>query len=313
LAEDQQGERRPRDTEEIEAVEAELAPDDGGGSAGAVADGAGAPADATGGSVAPTADAPTSGPASDGTGVPARTDEGTGAPASLEEAELGSPTAGPASTVGAGWRPTLGDGVPPTPNATVPASRKASREAARSRRTTWFGVGGVAVVAVVLGAVVWLVARGDGEATEALSVATVPVGVTVTADPPTPTITPSRRPAATPFAQALPTEVGAFALVASEIDDAWSVLGAVEAYTLTYSDGASEVTVQAGQWLTPVAAAAALAAIEAEEPAQTGASPGGSATAEPVGDRIAWANETAVFTVAAPGGAAVAFEAQFPM
>jgi hypothetical protein len=158
----------------------------------------------------------------------------------------------------------------------------------------WIAVAGVAALAVVLAVVIVLVGRGKEEPP---AEPPTPVVVTKTVAPPSPTVTAVPPPGSTPFAQALPTAVGAYALTRAAEFPNWADAGAIEAYALTYSDGETEIRVTAGQWPTAEAAASAMEAA----PLSTDTS----------GDK--WQNETAIFTVDAPPEAAEAFAAQFPM
>jgi hypothetical protein len=263
----------PRDTEEIQAVAAVLGVASGEPDPAADADDAGLPASAVG---------------SDDAATPSGT------------------SASPASAVGQGWVPpgAADDDDESGPAASAaPASRKASREAAKSKRTVWIAVAAVVVAAIVLTAVIVLTSRG-GEPEAAPT--PDPVVVTETAVPPEATLSPIAAPGETPFAQALPLVVGAFALVDSAEYAPWVGAGAIEAYVLTYSNGQEAVTVAAGQWPDAEAANSALTGIDtAALFAEVAETPGDS--------EVAWTNETAVFAVNGPTEIADSFANLFPM
>jgi hypothetical protein len=80
---------------------------------------------------------------------------------------------------------------------------------------------------------------------------------------PTPTVQAVERERATAFQMSLPDEVLAFA-VAGQVEDLELLdAGATEAYVLTYTDGAREVTLRTSQWATLDEAVAAMARLEA--------------------------------------------------
>ncbi|MDR1152411.1 MAG: hypothetical protein LBK72_08050 [Bifidobacteriaceae bacterium] len=212
------------------------------------------------------------------------------------------PATGGAATSGTGgWRPVASaePGEPTSGSAEPRASRKATREAAKSKRKVWIAVGAVAATAVVLTVAVVMVARARTAAPEAPP--PEPVVVSVTVPPPSPTLSPVALPAETAFAQVLPRTVGEFALREADSYPEWSADGAIEAYLLVYGDGTTEVGVIAGQWPTPDAAAAARDASPALD--TTPLSAGG----------VTWVNETAVIAVGGPADLAERFEALFPM
>ncbi|MDR0432957.1 MAG: hypothetical protein LBH48_06590 [Bifidobacteriaceae bacterium] len=185
---------------------------------------------------------------------------------------------------------------PPVEVADVQATRKSTREAAKSKRKVWFISGGVGLLAIVLAVVVFFVARGRSAPEEPVEVE--PVVVTETAPPPTPTVSPVDLPAETAFAQALPSTLAEFALVEAQFHPDWLSQGATEAYALVYSDGSVTVNVIAGQW--PSAGAAA------EADTGTAAGAGTSSTQ--------WVNETAVFQATSQSPeAAEKIAALFPM
>ncbi|MDR1293878.1 MAG: hypothetical protein LBK59_02785 [Bifidobacteriaceae bacterium] len=221
-------------------------------------------------------------------------------PVAAEHASGASGSGESDSTGTHGWRPVV-PAEPDEPSA-IPAdrqaSRKATREAAKSKRKIWVSVAGVVVVAAVLTVVVVMVARGR---TAPPVPPPEPVVVSVTVAPPSPTISPVALPAETAFARAMPLTVGEFALSEANAYPEWSADGAIEAYRLVYSDGVTEVPVIAGQWPTPEAAAAARS---------SGLASDGATPSEP---GVTWANETAVIAVGGPVDLAQRFADLFPM
>ncbi|OLT54241.1 hypothetical protein BJF88_09860 [Cellulosimicrobium sp. CUA-896] len=177
----------------------------------------------------------------------------------------------------------------------------------RRRLVVLLGLVLVVGLVVTLLALVWPgFARSDAQGEPAPT-------VTVTADAPTPAIEPVERTASTPFAQALPATVLDLALRSDAGTDAWTAAGALEAYELVYADaegdGATTVTVVAGQWPTPEEAeTAATALLDGAEPTSRDdvtvegetvgtvvvvPGDGGSAT-------VTWRNGTAVLQATGP-------------
>lgn len=181
---------------------------------------------------------------------------------------------------------------------------------ARGRRQPplwlWIAAG---VLAVGLATVIALLLgnRGGGPVPEA-EVVTLPV--------PTPTVSAIARDPGTPFYDALPSEVLAFALSASADSPEMLDAGALEGYQLDYTDGAQTVTVLAGQWPTAEEASAAAAILvtaasdgAAAEPTTApvevdGTEVGTATTIEHDGTTtIVWTNGTAVLQASGPSAA----------
>ncbi len=146
-------------------------------------------------------------------------------------------------------------------------------------------VGLLVVVGLVLALLAWVwpgFARSDAGADPEPT-------VTVTADPPTPTLEPVARTGTTAFAQALPDSVLDLVLRSDSATDAWTAARALEAYQLEYADGegddATRVTVVAGQWPTSAEAEAAaddlVAAAGTPRTRATSRSPGRSRAGTP--------------------------------
>ena len=86
-----------------------------------------------------------------------------------------------------------------------------------------------------------------------------PPAATVTLPPPSPTVDPIDPGDGTEFFDALPRTLLSYALATSEADADAVVAGALEAYTLTYTDGGDvTLTVQAAQYPDATKAEAAL-------------------------------------------------------
>jgi hypothetical protein len=221
------------------------------------------------------------------------------------EAGGGAQSDGPSpAPVGEGWvPPPLDDDDEPGDAGEPPASRKATRQAAKSKRTVWVAVAAVAAVAVVGAIAVVLVAKGR---TGDVAATPPSVVVTVTAPAPTPTVSPITLPGGTAFAAALPATVGAFALVGVAEFEPWEQAGAIEAYDLLYTDGEDSIAVIAGQWPDAAAAEAALGAVDPDELL--------AGTSGVTGDETqVWANQTAVFAAGGPQGMTQSFADLFPM
>ncbi|MDO8121813.1 hypothetical protein Q6346_10870 [Isoptericola sp. b490] len=187
---------------------------------------------------------------------------------------------------------------------------------ARGRRQPpiWLWVvAGVLLVGVATTIGLLLGNRGGGPVPEA-EVVTLPV--------PTPTVSPIARDTGTPFYDALPSTVLAFALSGTGQDEGMVNDGALEAYRLQYTDGSATLTLLAGQWPTTDEAAAeyqTLAqqlAAEASASAQPGAEPSAGSTASPAGPEegavLADGQEVGRFTYAphADGSATIVWSNQ---
>jgi hypothetical protein len=118
---------------------------------------------------------------------------------------------------------------------------------------------GLVVVGLVVAAVVMLTRdKSDSQGT--------PVAATVTIPVPTATVEPIAREGGTAFQQALPSEVLAFALTEMVEHEPLLVSGAIEGWKLTYTDGAENVVVYAGQWRDSASAEAVFDAVLAANP-----------------------------------------------
>lgn len=212
------------------------------------------------------------------------------------------------------------------------APRRGRQRSPRSRRGLWIGLAILVVVLVGAGAAAALL-LGGGEPTPSASPAPVVLPT------PTPTIAPAARDTTTPFQQALPDTVLAFA-VASQAEAVGAIdAGALEAYDMTYTDGAQEVGLLAAQYATADAATAAMTSLLAQAPAESGsgATADPPATAQPVlprdepvtvggvpvgrvvisgageSARAVWTNGTALFVLEGPSDVVPAFYDAFPM
>jgi hypothetical protein len=151
-------------------------------------------------------------------------------------------------------------GPPGATPATVPPARRSGRP------PLWLLIlVGVLIVAAIVTAIA-LSQNGGAEPEPTQAAQEPPPDVVVTLPVPTPTIEPVPREPGTAFFQALPSTVLAYALTAAGPDPGLVATGALEGYTLTYSDGGStQLVVLAGQWATPEGANAALDAVIARE------------------------------------------------
>ncbi|WP_225752898.1 hypothetical protein [Actinotalea sp. Marseille-Q4924] len=183
-------------------------------------------------------------------------------------------TRGPAGapTDGAAGAGSAGNGATPGDGATDDGARGTA-----GRGRLWAVLAAVVVVIGVVVAVLLLVNRP--QAPEAPEPA--PQAETVTLPPPTPTIDPVPLPeGASPFLQALPQVVLAYALTEVSEEPALLAEGALEAYRLVYEDGGRQIVATAGQWRSAeavearfdevVAAEAAAAGVPVEQPGADG-------------------------------------------
>ncbi|MDF9878364.1 hypothetical protein [Cellulosimicrobium cellulans] len=201
-------------------------------------------------------------------------------------------------------------------------SRPASAAVYRRRRLVAL-VGLLLVVGLVLAFLAWGwpgFARADAAADPEPT-------VTVTADPPTPTLEPAARTGTTAFATALPDTVLDLVLRSDSATDAWTAARALEAYQLVYADGdgddATTVTVVAGQW--PTVAEAETAATDlvtaAGEPTDTGdvevaGEVAGTYAVTPAADgqaTVTWRNGTAVLQATGPADVVTDVYEAFPL
>jgi hypothetical protein len=140
--------------------------------------------------------------------------------------------------------------------------------------------------------------------------------VTITAPPPTPTVTPSPRESLTAFYNQIPSEVGAYALVATATPDPdFEAAGAYDSYALTYSDGAHEITLSAGQWRSEADAADAFDELGGHSgwPGEVDLTDTVCPEPSEADTDALWRNTTAIFQVKAPDGGAAQFFCLMPM
>lgn len=147
------------------------------------------------------------------------------------------------------------------PRSEPPQPGPRTRPTPRRRRRA---VGAVAAFALVVAVVTAVVLAGGG-----LRGSTAPEPVVLPT--PTPTVEPVNRGTTTDFQRALPDAVLAF-VVADQVEDPGLLdAGAVEAYTLTYTDGSREVILRTGQWPTVQAVTEAMTTLVAEAGQDPGA------------------------------------------
>ena len=160
------------------------------------------------------------------------------------------------------WEPVHGAGGDATPpGGPVPPPRDGGAPTppqGRSRRRLWWLVALVVVVVAGVVTAVLLLSNGAPEPV------VVPQTETVTLAPPSPTVEPVEPASSTPFLDALPRTVLAFALSGTTDDEDLVAAGALEAHRLTYTDGSVDLTVRAGQWPDAQGAAAAFASLTEE-------------------------------------------------
>ena len=198
----------------------------------------------------------------EGPSVPGPRRDRSGRPAPAAGAVPGH-AAGPAAPDGDGDTPD-GDGDTPDGDDQAPARR---------RPPLWMLIAaGVLVIGLVVAAV--LVFGNDPEPTAAQQTLEAEV---VTLPVPTPTVDPIAREAGTPFFEALPSTVLAYALSAVEPYPTMVAAGALEGHRLGYTDGEQDIVVVAGQWATAESAAAAYQAMVAEQTAAVAAAGGSDA------------------------------------
>jgi hypothetical protein len=162
---------------------------------------------------------------------------------------------------------TRGPAGPPTDGAAGAgaSTRGPSHGAERSpgRGRLWAVLAAVVVVIGVVLVVLFVVNRPEAPAA---APEPPPVAETVTLPPPTPTIEPVALPeGASPFLQALPREVLAFALTEVAEEPGLVAEGALEAHRLVYDDGARQIVATAGQWRDTDAVAARFDQVLAAE------------------------------------------------
>ncbi|MDR2722589.1 MAG: hypothetical protein LBB54_02490 [Cellulomonadaceae bacterium] len=205
-----------------------------------------------------------------------------------------------------------------------PSQGRPSPEVLRRRRLVVFGAAGTLVIAV---AAVTAFAWPGFARPEPAPVPTI----TVTPTPPTPTHTPSPRSGEqTSLTDALPDSVLQYVQVGMTTLDKWQDDGAVEAWTVTYADGAessaSTIVVEVGQWRQGEAAQAFLTDQLDGTSGQTGdVSVGGTVvgaytliapqgTDSPTAQgELWWRNDTVVFRASGPASALQAFFSAYPL
>lgn len=157
----------------------------------------------------------------------------------------------------------------------------------RRRPPVWLLVViGLVVVGAVVAAI--LVLTNDKAETPV-----VPEAETVTLPVPTPTVTPMAREAGTAFQEAIPSTVLDYVMSAMAEHDPLLVAGAVEGWAVTYTNGAQDVALYAGQFRDAAAAEAAFDQVLAANPIDAGAT---DATTEPPADDAAAPTDGATST-----------------
>lgn len=197
---------------------------------------------------------------------------------------------------------------PPTPR---------SREQLRRRRL--IATAGAAVIVVAVAVLTFVLL--NREAPDPVVLEPIP-GETFTAPVPTPALEPVGRDTSTAFLGSLPDTVLQWSLSAQQVPlEDLLAAGALEAASLTYTDGEQEVALVTAQWRSPEAAAAAIAAlgIEGEPVRSEEVLVGGSAVGtmalygHGAQDRVVWTNGATSFAVVAPPDAGENFYDAFGM
>ncbi|MFF2270010.1 hypothetical protein ACFVTZ_17240 [Cellulosimicrobium cellulans] len=237
-----------------------------------------------------------------------------------------SPGGSPTGRATAPARPGAGPAARRPTDAVGASDRRHSRPASSAvyrRRRLVVLVG----LLLVVGLVVALLAWGWPGFARADAAADPEPAVTVTADPPTPTLEPVARTGTTAFAQALPDTVLDLVLRSDSATDAWSTDRALEAYELVYADGegdeATTVTVVAGQWPTVAEAETAAGDLVAAagEPTDTGdvevaGEVAGTYAVTPAADgqvTVTWRNGTAVLQATGPADVVTDVYSAYPL
>lgn len=215
----------------------------------------------------------------------------------------------PESTVKPAFEPTGASSGQSTAASRSSATRP-TKEALRRRRIVASAIAGVIVLAVVA-LVIFLSTRGEPDP---IVLDPIP-GETITAPVPTPAVAPVERDTSTALLAALPNAVLQWSVAAQAGADEVRALGALEAHTLTYTDGSAQLTVLTAQWRTPEAAQAYVASLglEGTPIREEDVLVGGQATGRmavysgEAADTVVWTNGNTSFFVTAPVGAGATF------
>lgn len=208
-----------------------------------------------------------------------------------------------------------------SPGSENDARTRSGRDRQPRRPGLWLILVGVIVVLAVAAVLIW---QGTQEPQEPVT----PPPVTITNALPTPQITPIAKESGSAFYDLLPETVLQYALTASDPDTSDDVARALEAFTLTYSDGADHsITVTASQWesvqdaakhierIDQLAAEAAPDAALTQEPVDVRGEEVGTATlrlSETEG-QVTWSNGTSVLTAVGPVADIENFYTAFPI
>lgn len=214
--------------------------------------------------------------------------------------------------------PTPGQGVRGSGSATpgAPGAPGAPSAAALRRRRILVLLGAVVAVAAVVLAVM-LLNRPDPEP---IVLDPLP-GETVIGPTPTPAVPPIERDTSTALLAALPDAVLGWAVSDQAVVQELLDLGALEAYTLTYTAEADEVTLVVASWRSPEAAQGYVDSLglegvpSREEDVLVAGEPVGRMQAFTAGDvdRVVWTNGATSFAVLAPTGQGTVFYDAFGM
>ncbi|MCH4159233.1 MAG: hypothetical protein LKF35_03840 [Bifidobacterium minimum] len=188
------------------------------------------------------------------------------------------------------------------------------------------------VVLAVLSAFVWpgwALGRSDSDQTVATSAASSSGGTSASAEPTTPTISPSALPTdSTTLLKAMPESVLNFARTEASPSASWTSSSPLEEYTLTYSTGkeAQNVTMIVAQWTTSDSAKTQYDALVSAQKGTdiatgtikvSGSATGSYVVREDASDSqqavAIWQNDTAVFQVSGPRSSVLRFYQKFPL
>ena len=199
----------------------------------------------------------------------------------------------------------------PQPGAEPQPAQETPAAAPRRKRLWWLWA---LIALVVVGAAVaaYLVANRPDP--------TIIPGVTITEQPPTPTLEPQPAPTGSAFQSAMPTEVGSFALAGSTVlDPAELALTAgriADGVDLSYRSGEDTMKVRALQYYSDDDAKAMFSSLAGEDAATepveaNGTTVGESAIVTAPQPGIVWRNGTSVFILTGPPLQLTGFFAQF--
>lgn len=208
-----------------------------------------------------------------------------------------------------------------SPGSEGDARLRSDRDRQPRRLRFWLILVGVIIVLAIAAVLIW---QGVEEPEEPVT----PPPVTITNALPTPQITPISKEPGSAFYDLLPATVLQYALTATDPDASDDVVRALEAFTLTYSDGADHsITVTASQWesvedavknverLDQLASEVDPDAALTHAPVEVDGEEVGTASLR-LGEtegRVTWSNGTSVLTAVGPAADIENFFTAFPI